>query len=290
MLDAGCWMRNTKYESSDYRYRIYELRDLLMMQKKEPSSAANIFGVRVDGVSEDAAVATVLDWWKQSARQCRIIFTPNVEQVMAAQEDSVFKDLINKGDLNVCDGTGLVWAERRMVKRNKRKPQLTERVAGIDLAQRLCAEAVKHNKNVLLIGGAMGMAEKAAKSLSKRFGNLNIVGIDGPSDASCEGDDEVKLWRQVVMERKPALVLVAFGAPKQEAWVMRHREWLGEHRVKSAMVVGGAVDVWAGKIVRAPLSWRKNGMEWLWRLVHQPWRWRRQMELVKFVIKVSASV
>jgi N-acetylglucosaminyldiphosphoundecaprenol N-acetyl-beta-D-mannosaminyltransferase len=80
--------------------------------------------------------------------------------------------------------------------------------------------------------------------------------------------------------------LVAFGAPWQERWVIEHKKSL---KVKVIMVVGGALDVWAKKVPRAPLGWRKIGCEWLWRLMHEPWRWRRQLRLIQFMGMVTSE-
>jgi N-acetylglucosaminyldiphosphoundecaprenol N-acetyl-beta-D-mannosaminyltransferase len=243
-----------------------------------------IFGVRVDVLEMDEVMAWVSDWMSAGSYKLKTVFTPNVEQVMLARENKGFLEVVNQGDVNVCDSAGLRWAVNR--KSGETGLKLQERVAGIDLAEKVCSEAVKSGKKVLLIGGREKVAEKACESLGVRFSGLKIIGIGGPLNAMHEADEEWQQVQRLVAGFQPQVVLVAFGAPSQEQWIVSHADDLGELGVKVAMVVGGAVDVWAGNVTRAPLKWQKNGLEWLWRLLHQPWRLRRQVELLRFVGKV----
>lgn len=245
--------------------------------------------VRVSGVDMNEAVELVGEWLGQDRQKVWVVFTPNVEMVMLADGDPIFLKVLNQGDLNVADSVGLVWADTLLARKQKRDPLLAERVTGIDLAEKVCSEAAKRGKRVFLVGGGVEVAEKAAKSLSKRYVGLQIWGITGSQEVLRESEAEWQEMRRVIEKLKPDLALVAFGAPAQELWVMKHKDELGALGVKVVMVVGGAIDVWAGKVQRAPVKWQKNGWEWLWRLVHQPWRWRRQLSLVRFVGRVMAS-
>lgn len=228
-------------------------------------------------------------WERMEADRWLSLFTPNPEQVMLAQRREDFKRALQEAGVTIADGYGLVWAEQRLAQREGRKPQLTERVSGIDLAERLMAGAVEREKNVFLVGGRSGVAEKAAERLSERFKDLSIQGAQGPERVSDESEAEFEDLVDLIKAKGVDILLVAFGAPEQELWVMKHRDALEASGVKLAMVVGGAVDVWAGNVSRAPAKWREKGFEWLWRLVHQPWRLKRQLRLVEFVVRAAAG-
>jgi len=242
-----------------------------------------IWGVRVDGVTMVMAVALIVRWLERENLSLRVVLTPNVEMVMAAQDEVEFKEALDRGDLNVADSMGLVWADKKLAQKEKRERVLTERVAGVDLAEKVCAEAAERGDKVFLVGGRARVAEKAVDNLKRKIKGLKIEGFEGPHNALQETQAEWGEVKRRLQAFEPKMVLVAFGAPAQELWVMRHKSELAALGVRVVMVVGGAVDVWAGNVVRAPLRWRKNGWEWLWRLIHEPWRWRRQMALVRFV-------
>jgi N-acetylglucosaminyldiphosphoundecaprenol N-acetyl-beta-D-mannosaminyltransferase len=254
---------------------------------KTSIATSKIFGVRVDAVGMDEAVKLVGNWMEdKKIQQTRLVFTPNVEQVMAAQKNEEFLFTLNKGDLNVCDGAGLRWGVNRLYEHKSEQPLIVERVSGIDLAESLCGNAAEGGKKVLLVGGRASVAKKAASNLRERFTGLEIAGLTGSGDVVNETEKEWKEIGRQVKGFQPSLVFVAFGAPAQEQWLVKHREELSKMGVRVGMVVGGAVDVWAGEVRRAPLSWQEMGLEWLWRLMQQPWRVRRQMKLVEFVGKV----
>lgn len=257
------------------------INEIEHMKAETQIKTVEIFGVRVDVMEMEEVVVWVSGWISGRSQNLKTVFTPNVEQVMLARENKGFLKVVNQSDVNVCDSTGLWWAVNRMSEESGLK--LRKRVAGIDLAEKVCSEAAKSGKKVLLIGGRGITAKKAGEGLSGRFSGLTIKGIQGPMHALYETEEEWQLVREVVAGFRPQLLLVAFGAPAQEQWIVRHTDDLGELGVKVAMVVGGAVDVWAGNVARAPLKWQKNGLEWLWRLVHQPWRIGRQLSLVKFM-------
>lgn len=257
------------------------INEIEHMKAETQIKSVEIFGVRVDVMEMEEVVVWVSEWMSGQSQNLKTVFTPNVEQVVLARENEGFLEAVNKGDVNVCDSAGLRWAVNRKSEESGLK--LQKRVAGIDLAEKVCSEAAKSGKKVLLIGGRGMTAKKAGEGLSGRFSKLTIRGVQGPMQALHETEEEWQQVREMMVEFRPDLVLVAFGAPAQEQWIVKHAHDLGELGVKVAMVVGGAVDVWAGNVSRAPLKWQKSGLEWLWRLVHQPWRIGRQLSLVKFM-------
>ena len=210
--------------------------------------STKILGVRVDRVSLREAIKLVDEWVKQDKK--RYIVTVNPEFVMLAQKDEEFKKIINSADLAICDGVGLRLADRRLKK-----------VTGVDLMLSL----IKKGYKTVLAGGRAGIAQKAVLTLRS-----NLVGI-------CEPDVEK------INKIKPDLLFVALGMGKQEKWIVDN---LPKLNVKVVMGVGGALDQIAKPWLRAPKLVRQIGLEWLYRLILQPRRIKRQWQLVRFLVKI----
>lgn len=212
----------------------------------------NILGVKVDRVDLKTVLNLVDQWVKQGKK--KYIVTVNPEFVMLAQKDEEFKKILNQADLAICDGIGLLLADRRL-----------KRVTGVDLMLSL----INKGYRIVLAGGRFGVAEKAAK----------LVGsgpVTGMSDPDIEEINRIK----------PDLLFVALGMGKQEKWIAKN---LPKLKVKVAMGVGGALDQMVKPWLRAP-KWVHNlGLAWLWRLIMQPWRIKRQLSLVKFAGKVMIN-
>lgn len=202
-----------------------------------------------------------------------LVFTPNSEMIMMAQEDPEFMHILNSSDLNVPDGIGVVLASRI-----KGKP-LKERVAGFDLMLELIK--LSHNKNykIYLLGAKEDVVEEAKNKLEMKFPGLNIVGYHHGYFNREEEEDIIRS----INEKKPDILFVAFGAPKQEKWIYKNKDKLC---AKVLMGVGGSFDVISGKKKRAPLIFRRMGLEWFYRLLKEPWRYKRMMSLPKFLIRV----
>lgn len=169
---------------------------------------------------------------------------------------------------------------------------LNERVSGVDVMESLVKMAAERGWRVFLLGGRAGVAEKAAKSLIVNHQSLIISHDSGPrlnTDSEPVNGAERRKEAEVIKkinEFHPELLFVGFGAPKQEKWIARH---LPKLNVNCAMVVGGALDVVSGRVPRAP-GWIRNiGFEWLFRLLVEPARWRRQLALFKFAFLVLKS-
>ena len=171
------------------------------------------------------------------------------------------------------DGIGVVWASRYS------EILLTERVAGYDLTQNIFSRIAGKNESVYFFGGAPGVASTAARQMKKVYPGLKIVGgHNGYFDA----EEEKKIIADI-KRLSPSILLVGLGAPKQEKWIYEHLEEVG---AKVAIGVGGSFDVMAGNVKRAPKLFRKLGLEWFYRLITQPTRWRRMMRLPKFALTV----
>lgn len=202
-----------------------------------------------------------------AARAPRQICTANPEFVMAARRDAEFREVLNRADLVLPDGVGLLWAARRLGAR------LPERMAGSDLIYRLAELAGQHAWRVYFLGAAEGVAQAAAERLRSLYPGLVIAGAfagdPGPASAAAQV--------AAIQAARPDVLLVAYGAPAQDKWIAQHKEALD---VPVSMGVGGSFDFVAGVARRAPVWVQRLGLEWLHRLWRQPWRARRILTAV----------
>ncbi|AEM79429.1 WecB/TagA/CpsF family glycosyltransferase [Thermoanaerobacter wiegelii] len=231
----------------------------------------DIFGVPIDRVTMRQAVEILNNFLQED--RLHIVATPNAEIVMMAQKDKEYMEILNNTDLNVPDGNGIVFASKVF------KKPMPERVAGFDLMMEFIKDISSKNTKIYLLGAAPQVAEQARVNLEKLYPRVKIVGTH---HGYFTQEEENKIIEEI--NNKGAEVLfVALGAPKQEKWIYKNRDKL---KVKIAMGVGGSFDVIAGKVKRAPYIYRKLGLEWLYRLIKEPWRYKRMMALPKFALKV----
>lgn len=198
------------------------------------------------------------------------IVTLGTEMVVYAQRDSAFRDVINCCALSLCDTVGLLAVARR------RGAQLRERVTGVELVEHLCARAAADGVGVYFFGGAEGVAADAAAILETRFPGLRVVGTRNGFFTSEEEPQIVESIRA----SGAGLLFVGLGSPRQEMWLSRYLQSTG---CGAAVGVGGSFDVLSGRVARAPQFWRRLGLEWLYRLIREPHRFRRQLALPYFV-------
>lgn len=198
------------------------------------------------------------------------IATVNAEYVVRAAHDPRFRTLLTRTAINTADGHGVVWALRRRGRR------LERRVGGSDLVWDIPEQAAIRGHRLFLLGAAPGVAGVAAERLRARFPGLCIAGTYAGSPAPREEEAIVDLIRRA----RADIVLVAYGSPEQDVWIERNLPRTG---AAVAMGVGGSLDYVAGLAVRAPRWMQDHGLEWLWRLAREPWRWRRMLALPRFV-------
>jgi N-acetylglucosaminyldiphosphoundecaprenol N-acetyl-beta-D-mannosaminyltransferase len=230
-----------------------------------------ILGVRVDDVTYGDLLDRV-DAYVASGEPHHII-TVNVEMLVAARDDPEFAAVLASGDLNVADSAGVMLAARLLGR------PLRERVTGSDGIYRLAAHSALKGHRIYLLGAAPGVAEVVAERLRAANPGLDVAGTYAGSPHASEEEDII----QRIRKADPDLLLVAYGVPAEEAWIARNRQWLA---VPVMIGVGGAFDFVAGVTRRAPGWMRRWGLEWLYRLLREPWRWRRQLALPRFLVLV----
>jgi len=204
------------------------------------------------------------------------VVTFGSEMAMLARRDPVYRAAVNAADLVVPDTVGVVIAARMLGQ------PVRERVTGIELIENVCTVCARNGTAIFLLGGADSVAEQAAAALAHRHPGLKIVGThDGYFS---EVDDATVVHR--IKASGAQLVFVALGFPKQELWVRAHASELGP---VVCIGIGGSLDVISGRLQRAPAVMRKLGLEWLYRLVKEPQRLRRQLALPQFALLITGQ-
>jgi len=217
-----------------------------------------LLGTTVHAVSLPDALA----WVEQSiaSRRGGYIVTLNGAMLVQTARDAALRDIVNDAGLVTADGVGVILAARIL------GVDIIDRVAGIDLTVSVCARAASVGYRVYLLGGAPGVAAATADALRQQFPALQIVGVH---HGFFPPEDESVIIAGI-REAAPDVLMVAFGAPRQEQWMRRWRRELG---VPVAIGVGGSFDVLAGRVPRAPHWMRRLGLEWLYRALREPRRW-----------------
>ncbi len=237
----------------------------------------NILGVSIHRVDVNGTLNQIGAWIAAPASICRQICTVNPEFVMDARRDATFATALTRADLRVPDGMGVLWAARWL------GAPLRQRVTGSDGIYQICQRAAAEGWRVYLLGAGEGVAEEAARILAARYAGLQVVGCYA-------GTPEEADWPTIHVRLtavQPDILFVAYGHPRQDLWIDRHRH---ELPVKVALGIGGAFDFVAGVAQRAPVWMQRLGLEWLHRLISQPWRWRRMVKLPLFALLVVAQV
>jgi N-acetylglucosaminyldiphosphoundecaprenol N-acetyl-beta-D-mannosaminyltransferase len=234
-------------------------------------SRIQVLGLPVDGITYAEWFDRIDEWVRGDIP--RHVCTVNPEFLMIAQDDINFANILKRADLCVPDGVGLLWAAKRL------GHVIPERVTGSDGVPFIAEQASKRGWKLFFLGAEEGIAKQAADRLRERHPNLQIVGAYSGSPRPEDEDGIV----QLVNESETDILFVAYGAPNQDKWIARN---LPRLKIKMAMGVGGSFDFIAGTVSRAPEWMQKAGLEWLYRLILQPWRLKRMLRLPRFVIAV----
>ena len=231
-----------------------------------------VLGIPFDSMTVDQALDMLERYLDEPTNH--VIVTPNPEGVMQATRNPAFKDALLAADLRLADGTGVVLASRYL-----RNP-LPERVRGVDsiftLLDRLASKDRK--TTAYFLGGAPGTTEKAKANMEARYPNLSVI---GHHHGFFSASDEPAILDEL-NQLKPDILLVCIGMPRAEIWAATHRNI----PARLTLCLGGTLDIMAGNAKIAPSLMRKLGLEWLYRLIRQPSRIKRQLDIPRFVFAV----
>ncbi|HEX9063047.1 MAG TPA: WecB/TagA/CpsF family glycosyltransferase [Clostridia bacterium] len=232
-------------------------------------NTVDIAGVPVDNLTMESAVMKAAQFLSED--RIHVIYTPNAEIMMEAHRNPELKNILSMADMLVADGAGVVLASKILGRK------LPERVAGFDLTKNILSMSKNRSLKIFLFGGKPEVAKEAGANIIESYPGVEITGFrDGYFNENDEDD---------IIERINSsgadILLVGLGAPKQEKWIHKNRERL---KVRLCIGVGGSIDVFAGKAKRAPEFFRKYSLEWLYRLYKEPWRYKRMMDLPRFVV------
>lgn len=231
-----------------------------------------ILDIPVNAITYESWLQAIAGWIREGGG-AKHVCTVNPEFIMIAQNDPIFFVILQRAAICAPDGVGLLWASRQL------GAPLPERVTGSDGVPYIARNAAERGWKIFFLGAAEGVAERAAAILQEGCPGLIVAGTHGGSPSASDEDRIVDL----VNKSGADILFVAYGAPDQDKWIARN---LPRLQVSMAMGVGGSLDFIAGVIPRAPDWMQRCGLEWLYRLLRQPWRWRRMLRLPRFVLAV----
>lgn len=229
------------------------------------SERIELFGCPFDPITERDAIELVFSWKAQRERRSHLIITVNVAILMMAKEDPALADAIARADLVVVDGKPLVWTSKWLA------TPVPERVSGVDLMRRLLEHGDERSLSIYLLGTTQERLESLERVIRARYPKVVVAGsrngyFDRPDDAEVTSR---------IAAAKADLLLVGMPAPFKEIWCEKHREALATPAI---LGVGGAFDVLAGYVPRAPRLMQEAGLEWAWRLAMEPRKlWKRYL-------------
>ena len=232
----------------------------------------DVLGVAFDNVTMDEAVERALALLEQDGPH--LVATPNPEIVQRAGRDPEFGSILARADLVIPDGVGVIYAAKILGR------PLKARVPGIDFAAALLRRMAGTGRRLFLLGAEPGVAEQAAANLQAAYPWLVVCGVH---DGYFKEDAPVV---RAIREARAEVVFVCLGAPKQEKWAAAHG---GEAGARLYIGLGGSLDVFAGRVERAPEGMQRLGLEWLYRLVKQPSRIGRMAKLPLFLVSAAGA-
>ena len=239
----------------------------------------SIMGVRIDNLSMDEVLKIAEE--KIEKDEQYIIYTPNTEFIMMCQKDKEFLNLMNESDINIPDGIGLIYAGKI------KKHPLKEKVGGYDLSVNLLKMANDKGLKLYVVGGKPGVAEAAMENVREKYPGIKIVGAQHGyfkgTHLGKKGHEEELAVIEDINKHQPHILFVGFGAKKQELWIENNKDLINANVIIGN---GGTLDGLAGIVKRAPDIFIKLGLEWLYRLMKEPKRIKRQIVLPVFMLKV----
>ena len=239
----------------------------------------SIFGVDIYNTTLQDTVELLKEYLKGDS--LKKIYTPNTEIVMGAKDDEDLRNLINRGDLVIPDGIGLIYGSKIQGK------PLKERVTGYDTSMKLLEIANENRYSLYLLGAKEGVASEATKNVSEKYPGIRIAGhhhgyFKGSHTGVKDSEEELRIIDHI-NENNPDIIFVGLGFPKAETWIDSNA-----HRLKAKVIIanGGVIDILSGNVKPTPEIYQKLGLEWLYRLAKSPSRIKRQLVLPKFMLTV----
>lgn len=202
------------------------------------------------------------------------VFTPNLRMLCRASKSRELLSLLNSSSLNIPDGIGVALASRFAGGRR------LCRIGGIDLAESFLQRAALDGLSLFLLGGTRDVARRAAEALARRYEGLRICGTHHGYFEKSQDENEKVLTQ--IRRARPDILFVCFGFPLQERWIANNLASLPS--VRLAMGLGGSLDVWSGRLRRAPRAVRAIGLEWLWRIILEPSRAEIFLDIPLFLL------
>lgn len=236
--------------------------------QKKADKSLTIFEVPIFGTQKNEVLRKI---WLQR-KELLHVATVNPEYIMTAQRFRKFRLILSRC-LTVADGYGVVWAAKILYGRQ------IARISGTALVEDILAHANGHGEKVFLLGAGPGIAERAARAMTRKYPGAKIAWYEGAQSVARERNEEASLTIAKINAYEPAYLLVAYGSPWQDVWIEENRAYL---RAKVAIGIGGVLDEWAGVVKPCPPLLDRWGLKWLWRVGHEPWRWRRVWQVWRF--------
>lgn len=233
-----------------------------------------VLGAPVDALTMKSAVERAIELAKDRTKSSYVVAI-NPEKTYALRQSAELAQFVENADLALPDGIGVVWASRLL---NGRK---IERVPGADLAEAVCARSGVEELNLFFYGAKEEASAAAVEELRRRYPDIRVVGRrNGYVKA-----EEMEALTQEIADANADVLIVALGSPRQERWI---REYAERTKVGLCLGVGGTLDTFAGTVKRAPTSWQKMNLEWLYRLLKQPSRFWRCRRLLFYAVETAA--
>lgn len=241
----------------------------------------DILGINITSSKKEEILEYLLGKTQKNGNPV-VIFTPNPEIIVYAHKHPEFKTILNKAEVALPDGVGVVYAGKILKKQSISRisgadfmldmvSYLSSKAGSVKTSQKSTSHDSKSAYGIGLFGGQPGVAEMAADCLQKKYSGTQIEYVDSQ-------------WNEAKLKgKKMKILFVALGHPKQEKWIMDNKDKIPAEII---MAVGGSFDFISGRVRRAPVWVQKIGLEWLFRLINQPWRWKRQLALISFVKEV----
>jgi N-acetylglucosaminyldiphosphoundecaprenol N-acetyl-beta-D-mannosaminyltransferase len=227
----------------------------------------DMFGVGVSSEFRENILVYILKIIEKKRKKIYIV-TPNPEIIILSEKNACFKKILNEADVALCDGMGIFLAGKILGKPYK------ERITGISFIESVCEKIAEKPITIGFLGGKKKVAENVSKCLMRKYPGLHVA------FAASE-------WSEDDNSKSIDILFVAFGNPKQEFWMY---EYIKKTQVRIMVGVGGSFDQIVDSTLRPPEFIDKLGFGWLYRLIRQPWRWKRQLALMEFIFLLIRSL